>query len=249
LSSVTRHCFMTLYAYCLGDEVSGGMLEDVAGVGGARPRLLTCGDIALVVSDYQGERVAVEREQVFAHERVIRRVLRQATPLPFRFGTLAAAAELEAYVETRRDALMKSLERVRGSVEMSVKIIWDAEQLKRESLRADEREDRQGARPSLGEGASYLEARRREILGDQLLKERAEELAAWLTERVAGEAVEQEVEARPGESLVVRAAFLVRRERLDEYQAGVEKARAERPGLRFLTSGPWPPYSFSTINP
>jgi hypothetical protein len=100
-----------------------------------------------------------------------------------------------------------------------------------------------------GKGAAYLTARRREILGDELLKERAEELAAWLTAEVGALAVERDVQVRPSESLVVRAGFLVRRERLRDYQERVEKAGSERGDLRFLTSGPWPPYSFSDINP
>jgi hypothetical protein len=240
---------MTLYAYCLSDEVAGDMLGDVAGVVEGKPRLLACGEIFVVVSDYEGERVTVEREQVFAHERVIRRVLQQVTPLPFRFGTLAGAEKLEKYVETNRDALMKSLERVRGCVEMSVKIIWDADKLRSESSGASRLEGAEDERPVLGKGASYLEARRREILGDALLKERADEMAAWLRECVVDVVLEHEMEVRPNESLVVRAAFLVERARVGDYQTRVEEARALRSGLRFLTSGPWPPYSFSTINP
>lgn len=240
---------MTLYAYCLSDEVPGGVLEGVAGVCLERPRLLACGGISVVVSDYEGESVRVEREQVFAHERVVRCVLQRVTPLPFRFGTLADRGKLEKYVETNRAALMQNLERVRGSVEMSVKIIWDVDKVRGESLAASERDGAGSEQPALGKGASYLEARRREILGDELLKERAGEIAAWLKDSVAGQAVEHQVEVRPSESLVVRAAFLVRRERLNDYQARVEEARASRLDLRFLTSGAWPPYSFSNINP
>jgi hypothetical protein len=242
---------MSLYAYCLSDDVTTSMVEDVAGVAGMRPRLLPCGEISAVVSDFEGERVGVEREHVFAHERVIQRVLQHVTPLPFRFGTLATGERLEGYVEANRAALIKGLDRVRDAVEMSVKIIWNAE----DALRPEPKPVEQGGAvaedepQALGKGAAYLAARRREILGDELLKVRAEELAAWLDERVAEAAIDHEVRVNPGESLVVRAAFLVGRARLHDYQEKVEKARHERADLRFLTSGPWPPYSFSNINP
>jgi hypothetical protein len=247
----THHFFMSLYAYCLSDDVTGSMLEGVAGVAGAVPRLVACGAIAAVVSDFEGERVAVERESVFGHERVVQRVLRQVTPLPFRFGTLVTEGQLESYVEANRETLMKSMERVRGSVEMSVKIIWSAEEVRRESEKtksagAATQED---VPQASGKGTAYLAARRREIMGDKLLKERAEELAAWLSERIGEAANDREVQVRPDKSLVVRAAFLVERERLHDYQEKVEEARASRASLRFLTSGPWPPYSFSNINP
>lgn len=233
---------MTLYAYCLSDEATGAMLEDAAGVCGERPRLLACNGVQAVVSDFAGERVAVERENVFAHERVIQRLLQQVTPLPFRFGTLVAEERLLAYVEENRAGLMQSLERVRGSVEMSVKIIWGGAET--------EEEDAGGAvEKNEGKGTAYLSSLRREIHGDARLKERAEELAAWLKERVGDAASEHDVSLRPFETLVVRAAFLVRRERLAEYRRKVEQALRAREGLRFLTSGPWPPYSFSNIKP
>lgn len=231
---------MNFYAYCLSDEVSSAMLEDVAGLSGAAPRLLSCGEVQAVVSDFAGERVAVEREQVFAHERVIQRVLREVTPLPFRFGTLVTEDALQSYVEENRQALMKSLERVRGSVEMSVKIIWDAEAMKAAGGEVEK---------VAGAGTAYLAARRREILGDAHLTERAEELAAWLARQVGDAAIERHFIVRPFESLVVRAAFLVRRERVAEHRRKVESARRERSHLRFLTSGPWPPYSFTNIKP
>lgn len=242
---------MALYAYCLGEDVTGGILEGVAGVAGAVPRLVRCGAIAAVVSDFEGERVSIERENVFAHERVVQRVLRYVTPLPFRFGTLVTKEKLDGYVEASLDGLMKSMERVRGRVEMSVKIIWNVEEIKLEGEKAQASGGaiKEDARQASGKGAAYLAARRREIMGDELLKERAGELAEWLSESIGEAASETDVRVRPCEALVVRAAFLVERERLKDYQERLEKARSSRSSLRFLTSGPWPPYSFSNINP
>ena len=243
--------FMALYAYCLSDELSCATFRgSVAGVGGAGPRLLPSGEIAAVVSDFDGERVSVERAHVFAHERVVHSVLQHVTPLPFRFGTLLSAERLQSYIEANRDGLKKALEHVRGSVEMSVKIIWNAEEIKREgdAFETAGEADRE-PQAVVGEGARYLAARRREILGDEHLKGRAEELAAWLEERVGEFAADSEMSLRPNEQLVLRAAFLVGRPGLSGYQQRVEEARRERPDLRFLTSGPWPPYSFSNIKP
>lgn len=224
------------------------MLDGLAGVSGAQPRLLLCGGIGAVVSEFGEEMVALERENVFRHERVVEGVLRYVTPLPFRFGTLVAAERLENYIESNRAQLIRNLERVRGSVEMSVKVIWDAQGARNEGLKAEGSDLKHDPLAS-GKGAAYLEAKRREILGDRVLKERAEELAAWLTGRIGGAAKEQKVELRPLESLVIRASYLVERGLLGDYRQRVEEAVRERASLRFLTSGPWPPYSFSNINP
>jgi hypothetical protein len=247
---------MTLYAYCLSDEVTAPMLEELAGLEGAWTSLLTLGDIRAVVSEFEGEMVSVTRENVFAHERVLQSLLRHTTPLPFRFATLVSRERLENYVNENREALLCVLEEVRGSVEMSVKIIWDADDVRREGLAGEQESEGLKAQGSAtaqhagqGKGAAYLAARRREILGDELLKSRAEEIAGWLKERLGGAARAHRIDVRPAESLFVRAGFLVERARLELYRARLKEALNERSALRFLTSGPWPPYSFSNIKP
>src|SRR5205823_5101757 len=121
--------FMNLYAYCLSDEVTDNTIKSEIGMAGAKPRLIRCGEIAAVVSEFDDEQVNVTRENVLAHERVVRRVLSETTPLPFRFGTVVTEAQLQSYLDSQRDSLKAQLERVRGCVEMSVKVIWNPEDI------------------------------------------------------------------------------------------------------------------------
>jgi len=160
---------------------------------------------------------------------------------------VVSAAQLENYVNSQRGFLQEQLTRVRGAVEMSVKVIWDVETIRRE---AAQREGKAGALPrkadeALGRGTSFLEGLRREMMGDEALKAEAAEVASWLAERLGDAVRERSVSVRAPEALFIVAAHLVERARLDEYQERLSKARLERPGLHFLTSGPWPPYSFS----
>ena len=238
---------MRLYAYCLSDEMSAPVIEGARGVGGVEPRVMEFGNIRAVVSDVEEETVSVTRENVFAHERVIREVLRQVTPLPFRFGTVVNVERLESYIDSHREELLDGLERVRGAVEMSVKIIWNPEDIRREAVGHEGAGKTAHSEGKGGTGAAYLAAKRREILGDELLKERAERVAAWLRERVEDYVSESNVSLHATEALMLRAAYLVRRERLTDYRERVMSFKSERPELRFLTSGPWPPYSFSNI--
>jgi hypothetical protein len=237
---------MTFYAYCLSDEVTGGMIEAVGGVGGAgEPRVIEHGGIRAVVSHLEGEHVSLTRDNVFAHERVIGSVLRHTTPLPFRFGTVVSAARLETYVNSQREFLQAQLARVRGSVEMSVKVIWSVSAVKREALGDDAKEGAPEDKSSAaGQGTAFLAAKRRELLGDETLREEAEETARWLALRLDDAVRETDVRVRPMEALVVAAAHLVERGRLEDYQERLRAARLERDDLHFLTSGPWPPYSF-----
>jgi len=242
---------MSLYVYCLGDGLSGAAFEGLAGVCGSRVRVLALGSVAAVVSEPGDEAVAADEENLLAHNRVNAAALAVATPLPCRFGTRAAPERLERYVSDKGAALSSALARVRGRVEMSVKLMWKSEGRKTEveseeggALRAAAGGADLGA---AGAGTAFLLKKRREILGEEGARRRAEEAAAWLASGLGGLAREEAVRSSPSEAIIVRAAHLVERAHVTEYRARLRALAAERADLRLLTSGPWPPYNFSDI--
>jgi hypothetical protein len=105
-------------------------------------------------------------------------------------------------------------------------------------------EEASTTRATGGRGTAFLLAKRREILGEENLKARAEAAAARLAERVEGLAREADVRIIPEGPIVVRASHLVARADVSEYRARVRELGAGLEGLHLLTSGPWPPYSF-----
>jgi Gas vesicle synthesis protein GvpL/GvpF len=234
---------LKLYVYCLSDEVTEEELARLRGLGGEPARLFAHAGLAAVVSSFEEEPVPVTREHVLAHSRLNSQLLARTTPLPFRFGTLVTEERLAAYMGGRGVALREALAFVRGCVEMGVKLMWDAAAEARAAESEGDADGEQG--PAAGGGTAFLLAKRRALRGDEGLRRRADELAAWLDGRVSDLARATRARVRPSESLVVRAAHLVGRERVGEYRERLRAIRQERPGLRFLTSGPWPPYSFS----
>ena len=237
---------MSLYVYCLGDDLPGDAFEGLAGVGGARVRLLRLGPLAAVVSDADGEPVAVTEENLLAHNRVNAAALALSTPLPFRFGTRVARERLAEYAASNEAALAGTLARVRGCVEMSVKLMEKAKGRGQQAEGKSEEGEVPGA-ARVGRGTAFLLEKRREVLGEEEARRRAEELAGWLASGVAGLAREAAVRVSPSEAIVVRAAHLVERGRVAEYRERLRALAAGRGGLRLLSSGPWPPYSFSDL--
>lgn len=233
---------MSLYVYCLGEDLSGAAFEGLAGVGGARVSVLALGDLTAVVSEPGDEAVAANEENLLAHNRVNAAALARSTPLPCRFGTRAPAERLAEYVAANASALASALARVRGRVEMSVKLMGKAEE------RAKVESDAEGLVGATGAGTAFLLKKRREILGEEGARHRAEEAAAWLASGVGELARETDARLSPPEAIFVRVAHLVERERVADYRARLRALAAERRDLRLLTSGPWPPYSFSEIS-
>lgn len=236
---------MRFYVYCLSDELADAPFEELAGVGGARVRLLPFGGVSAIVSEFEGERAPVTRENLLAHNRVNAHVLARATPLPFCFGTLTDEARLSAYVASNESALAEALARVRGCVEMGVKIrLGGGAQIESKESAVKVEESGATEQVSAGKGTAFLLAKRREMLGEEALKTRAEAAAARVAECIEGLARESDVRLSPEGPIVVRASHLVARENVSEYRARVRELGTGLVGLHLLASGPWPPYSF-----
>lgn len=237
---------MSLYAYCLAGAPCTPALAAVVGVAGARPHLISYGSIVAVVSEIGAERVALSRGAVLAHQRVIERVLAQTTPLPFRFGTVVSAEQLEAYLRAHEERLREMLARVRGCVEMSVKVLWNEEAMEATAGEYAASGSQHSSQP-LGPGAQFLQMKRRERVRIDTRKRQAEEMVMAMAASLGDIVQESVVRVEPERALVIRAAYLVERARLEEYRERLRGVWEERGPLRFLSSGPWPPYSFCDL--
>lgn len=227
---------MKLYVYCFLDGIAH--LDQLPqGIFNAPVRLLPIDNLAVLVSDVDNDAVPVTRETALAHAAVVRSVLDRTTPLPFRFGTLVTEEQLRSYISARKPALEKNLALLRGCVEMSVKIIWNVSN--------NSEHEEQLSHEKQGAGSRFLEEKRREILGNEQRSAQAAEISGWLHQSIGELIRNEQVTVRPSEKLVVAAAHLVERDKTGQYREKMAEARAKRPDLHFLLSGPWPPYTFA----
>jgi hypothetical protein len=198
--------------------------------------LLQIDEFAVMVSDFDADTITVTRENALDHAAVVRSVLDRTTPLPFRFGTLVTEQQLRSYIVARKPALQTRFAHVRNCVEMSVKIIREVS-TDHATAKHDE----------ITSGTTFLQEKRRELLGSELKATEASEISTWLHEQVESLIRDEQVAVRSSEKLAVAAAHLVERDKLPQYRQTIAAARENRPELHFLLSGPWPPYSFANI--
>lgn len=228
---------MKLYAYCLieDDDAFDALEVTTRGISGAAIRLLQIDQLAVLVSDLNADTVSVNRENALVHAAVVRSVLDRTTPLPCRFGTLVIESQLRSYITTHKAALQTRFAHVRGCVEMSVKIIRELST------------NNHNASEEITTGTTFLEEKRRELLGSEANAAEATGISTWLHQQVEDLIKDEQVTMRPSEKLVLAAAHLVERDKIPQYKETVAAARESRPELHFLLSGPWPPYSFANI--
>src|ERR671939_1288097 len=92
-----------------------------AGIGGHdQVRILTCDDLAAVVSDASQDQYAISRENLLAHQRVVTQVMTRSDVLPVAFGTVADSdQQVQAQLLKREvDDLHQALDYVGGRIEL-----------------------------------------------------------------------------------------------------------------------------------
>jgi len=228
---------MKFYVYCVA-STPVELDPSLIGVGGGAAEQLIVDGLSVVASKFDTDRVSVSRENILRHEAIVRNVLAMTTPLPFRFGTLVTEAGLRSYVTSRKAALQDRLEVVKDSVEMSIKVIWQS----------TDDDESPATTEDLGVGAAFLVAKRQELFGDERLVKRSQEIADWLSGRIKSLVKKENISVHPKQKLVLAGAYLIQQAIQAQFRTRVEELAVERPELHFLTSGPWPPYTFANID-
>ena len=232
---------MKFYLYCVTDA-DPNLKDDPGGLAEQIIEVINYKSLFVIASKFDGEAVPVTRENVLQHEAVVRKSFSNTTALPFRFGSLVTESGLESYLNAREHALVERLAQVSGCVEMSVKIIWQ---------NSAEIEDPEVTAPNLeeiGAGTAFLMFKREELLGNDRLEREARELEAWLADGLKAIVRQEQITIEPTQRLVLSASYLVERARLTDYRRELGRLQTERPNLHFLSSGPWPPYTFANID-
>jgi hypothetical protein len=207
-----------IYLYAIAEELDG--LPDVRGVGGTPLARRSVEDLDLVVSEHDGAELDASEEAVLAHARVVEALVeRSAALLPARFGRgFRDEDALREAIEGRAASLREALAQVRGCVEVGVRVVAPEPT----------------AAPPATSGRAYMEA----------LQARTEE-AHRLHEPLAAlaRAATRTVGATP--RLLLSGAYLVEPGALDAFRRRVGELEARHPELTFVSTGPWPPYSFA----
>jgi Gas vesicle synthesis protein GvpL/GvpF len=216
-----------IYAYAVGEPATLDPLPRRRGFGGAALRVAIAGDLAAAYSRHRTQRPRPTPEAMWTHERVVEALMDRGPVLPMRFGTVLDDDEaLAAMLRARRDELAAALQRVRGRVELGLRVVAD----------------RPAREAGAQNGRAYVLARLDEY-------RRAERAARDVHEPLAALACESRVRPRTPAPTLLATSYLVERGDVRTFRARVEEAAAACPGVHVVCTGPWPPYSFTEPEP
>ncbi len=225
------------------------------GVPGGDPLVATVHhrDLGACVSNYPADvPIKADREHCLAHERVLEAIMKRFTILPFEFGTVAPTEQdVVKLLSRHRNRIKLTLRRLHGRVEVGVKAFWKSfemaaqEVVKEHAAIAHYR--REIAAKSL-EGTYQDRIRIGEMVAAALDEKRKRD-AAELMKALKRSAVNAAPGATIGDTMVLNAAFLIRKVDFPRFEQTLKTLGKRLDGrLDFKYSGPLPPYSFTGIN-
>jgi hypothetical protein len=187
----------------------------------------TVDGIAAVLSTAASAPAETTEAAILAHARVVEEVaaLNDAV-LPARFGgSYEDESALGAAIRQRAPQLREALERVRGCVELGVRV-------------ARQRES--GDQPP-SSGGEYMRGRLAQVRS-------AERIAGALDDAVRRLVRDGTRRLLAGPELLVSAAYLLPRANVEPFRAAVAGVAETHPDLGIVCTGAWPPYSFALVD-
>ncbi len=239
----------TVYVYGILPASEQDTLS-VSGVKSSGVRTVRHGDLAALVSDFEGQGLKAAKE-VRAHWHVLEEASASATVLPIRFGTVMEgdSAVREQLLAPNAERLVALLRELAGRVQLSIKGEYDEERLLRGVVSGspDVAALRERLKTLPDDAGYYDRIRMGELVASEIERRREEDQALAL-ERLEPLAVSARTEALTGTEAAFNLAFLVERDRLDRFSAAVRALGdeiGERIRIRYV--GPLPPYSFADL--
>jgi hypothetical protein len=211
-----------LYVYAFAEPPA--VIPDLRGLDGAPLDCERAADLEAIVSRHVVSSVTPSQSAILAHAAVVEALAAaNRAVLPARFGGgYADSDSLRRGMEERATELAAALARVRGCVELGLRVLAPAAEA--------------GLPPS---GAEYMRARLEQ-------RREAERVAAELHAPLASRAREATRTVAATPRLLLSGAYLVARAETAAFTEAVETLQTAHPELAIVCTGPWPPYSFAT---
>lgn len=252
---------------------------DIPGLDGTPVYLIPWRNLAAVVGDAPLRGYPADLANTARHGAVVEEIMQGGPILPMRFGTLLGERQrVVTMLAEHSGAFEEALCRLRGRVEMGLKVLWEADlpvrqrrtiggqAVKQAGLPAEDpvcvadaigRSAQAGgvgarwdepADPPAGPGSRYLLRRLEEERRTEAVRARGETLIQAIQATLRPLADEWTLQRFPTPRLLLDAAYLVPRDALQAFRDGVDRIEEPTADLRFLLSGPWPPYSFVRLS-
>lgn len=191
--------------------------------------------------------------QVRAHAAVLDECMQTSSVIPWKFGTVFKSIEgLQKFLRENWEKLRDILKKFSDRQEWGIKIYTDTGVLRQEIRKTDDEIKKlEQEIASKSKGAGFFLGKKLENILTSKTEKKISQIIAEIFETL-GQQAEEKVENRlldrrltgKETDMVLNAAFLIKKDRIDDFMQAIKKLKEEFRGSEFSLTGPWPPYNF-----
>ncbi len=256
-----------IYCFCVTKEADH-VVKSIAGMDSAyKLYFISYKDINMVVGNVPGDEFTEDKlnnaasdiswlsRNAIRHNKIVDTVMKYCHPiLPLKFCTIYKdKRSIEMILESLYTKFREALDYFDGKIEYGLKIYME-KKVFQEKIKSNT-EDELKISGSNSSGRNYLlrrklEKQTHETLNNEItLRRKAMHsvVSEWATESVSNRLLDPGTDNKD-EMLILNSSYLVEDIYLDKFFLAIKRLNnsAEHEGFKFVTSGPWPCYSFSS---
>lgn len=183
-----------------------------------------------------------------SHRRIVKILMKDYTVLPVKTGTiLGNDKDVKAMLEKHYKQFGEHLSRLQQRVEMKVKVIWDMERIisnatgrniETSNLEKEIKEILPLQKLSLKLKKRFLQ---------RYLEVKAEQIVKGIHLLLLTQSDDAHCRKMVTPRILLSGAYLVKKDKVNDFQQAFQIVKSRHSELKYLLSGPSPPYSFITL--
>lgn len=239
---------MKLYLYGIIDS-SNQLTETIYGLEGSGVYNIPYCDIGAVVSEIGKPIQKATEGAVLEHEAVVEKLMANFTVLPGRFQTVIDGRDnllsmMGSYYKDFKD----NLARLRNKLEFGIKVIWPAEQIKENIIKARKKDKQKKTKSNNSQSKKFMAEKFEKYKIDKEFQAKADKFIKVMDIFFSKFAAEKKLTKLKTENLLLDAVYLVDKSQEGNFKEAFEHIRTARSDFKYLFSGPWPVYNFVVLS-
>jgi len=236
---------MKIYVYGIIDS-KNKIDNPIIGIEGEHVYSISYKEIGLVVSPLKGCIQDLFKEHVLEYADVLEKLMMSFTVLPMRFPTVFHKKEdIFPMVEGYYCDFKENLVRLRDKIEFGIKVIWPGDKIRENIIKTGGSNKGNGfLNKGDSPGKKFIKERFEHYKMDQELEKESDRCIVIVDDYFSRMAVDKRIEKLKTNNLLLTAAYLVRKEKQNDFKDAFAKLQSSSGNFKYLFSGPWPPYNF-----
>ena len=228
------------------------LISSAKGISDSSLYVISGGGLNAIVSDVNKSEFVADKSVAIDYANVIETFFTHFSLLPMRFGSIMESPEaVKAMLENNSPEIQQNLGKVAGKFEFGLKIICDSQILKAK-LSAKSDILSKAEKPSDGQTTTsvfreYVNKKLAEHRLEELMLAHVESLIATITASLGSLNSINKFRKMLTDNTIVDAIFLIEKEKKSDLIDLIAEIQNDNPGLTFVLTGPWPPYSFVDV--